>query len=263
MDGHSAISELPQEVVLLIFSYLSGAADGAADTCNLGATSHRMRGLYREEFLWEAHFLKRWGERSIQRCDESWYASCSSRYVLEADAQRCVEILTNRSHGQDTEKRRAAWKQLCTAGEEALVPELSDVGPQRLVSFFKFRALDATDRQELLDEFRALLVRVGARGSVYVASEGVNGQLSVPVCNLEELQGLSAVPAARLPAQALGAIVAKIRRDQKQLPEVPRLAPAADHGEGPLQSRQDVGRIVLLDHGICEHLRLFRTKCFD
>lgn len=65
----------------------------------------------------------------------------------------------------------------------------------RLVSFFRFVTLDATSRKVVISEMRAALERLHARGTVYVASEGINGQLSVPVESLEELQtALSSIP---------------------------------------------------------------------
>lgn len=57
----------------------------------------------------------------------------------------------------------------------------------RLVSFFRFVPLDATTREGLQAELYNVLERLHARGSVYIAAEGINGQLSVPTDALPEL----------------------------------------------------------------------------
>ena len=61
-------------------------------------------------------------------------------------------------------------------------------GPVRLVSFFRFVALDAAARAPLLVALRTLLERLHVRGTVYLAAEGINGQLSVPIDRLDALQ---------------------------------------------------------------------------
>jgi predicted sulfurtransferase len=67
-------------------------------------------------------------------------------------------------------------------------PPIADGATLRLVSFFKFVRFDAAARAVLRNELLELLERLGVRGSVYVAAEGLNGQLSVPQEALSELQ---------------------------------------------------------------------------
>ncbi|MDC0526143.1 hypothetical protein OAO87_03995, partial [bacterium] len=64
-----------------------------------------------------------------------------------------------------------------------------------LLSFFKFVPLDAEARTVLLPAVHALLERLGVRGTVYLAAEGVNGQMCCPIEALPELQAAF----ARLP----------------------------------------------------------------
>ena len=61
-------------------------------------------------------------------------------------------------------------------------------GPLRLVSFFRFVPLAADERAALVDAIHGLLHRLGVHGSVYVAPEGLNGQLSVPISSLVALR---------------------------------------------------------------------------
>ena len=64
-----------------------------------------------------------------------------------------------------------------------------------LCSFFRFVRLAAADRARLVSELHELLASRRASGSVYVASEGVNGQLCVPVNELDDLRAeLARVP---------------------------------------------------------------------
>ena len=62
----------------------------------------------------------------------------------------------------------------------ATLPLPPDIGPLRLVSFFKFVPLDETRRLDLVPRIRSILARLNCRGTVYVAAEGLNGQLCVP-----------------------------------------------------------------------------------
>ena len=84
----------------------------------------------------------------------------------------------------------------------------------RLVSFFRFVPLDAPARAALQEELYALLERLRARGSVYLAAEGINGQLSVPLDGLAELQAaFAAIPALQtielnVQHEALGSVAA-------------------------------------------------------
>ena len=84
----------------------------------------------------------------------------------------------------------------------------------RLVSFFRFARLDASARAALAPEIHALLERLRARGSVYLAPEGINGQLSVPVDALDalraELPRLDGLSGLRLNEQheSLGTVAA-------------------------------------------------------
>ena len=57
-----------------------------------------------------------------------------------------------------------------------------------LCSFFRFVALDQEQRAALVSELQQLLMTRRVRGSVYVAAEGVNGQLSVPIAELDALR---------------------------------------------------------------------------
>ena len=73
-----------------------------------------------------------------------------------------------------------------------LPPQL---GALRLVSFFRFTKLSDADRVALQADMESLLASLNCRGSVYVAPEGVNGQLSVPAAQLDELaQRMPALP---------------------------------------------------------------------
>ena len=71
---------------------------------------------------------------------------------------------------------------------DAIPPLPSDIGPLRLVSFFKFTTLDTTLRAALMEELTPLLASLYVRGTVYVAAEGVNGQMSVPLKSLDALR---------------------------------------------------------------------------
>jgi hypothetical protein len=115
------------------------------------------------------------------------------RRSIDTDAQLTSVLKETARHGATPTLRLLARDGATlpppTTGEEPPAAQLpSGMGPVRLVSFFKFRALDADQRVCMKEEIKALLVRVGARGSVYVASEGINGQLSVPLSKLEELR---------------------------------------------------------------------------
>ena len=74
------------------------------------------------------------------------------------------------------------------AHDNQVVPLPSDIGPLRLVSFFKFTRLDAELRSTLRSELLPLLNSLHVRGSIYLAAEGINGQLSVPLKSLDKLR---------------------------------------------------------------------------
>ena len=68
-------------------------------------------------------------------------------------------------------------------------------GTLRLVSFFRFAALSDEQRDHLQPSLQMLLETLNCRGSIYLAPEGVNGQLSVPATELEELRrAMAALP---------------------------------------------------------------------
>mmetsp|Transcript_40929 Transcript_40929/g.135573 ORF Transcript_40929/g.135573 Transcript_40929/m.135573 type:complete len:443 (+) Transcript_40929:84-1412(+) len=121
------------------------------------------------------------------------------------------------------------------------------VGPLRLVSFFRFASLGSSRRQHLLEEMSSVLARLGCRGSVYVAPEGVNGQLSVPEAQLDALSvafaALRGVEGLKLNVQhaSLGTVQADaaaapyrklIVREKRQI-LTDGLTEGDERGEGP------------------------------
>ena len=60
-------------------------------------------------------------------------------------------------------------------------------GPQQMLSFFRFSAVPARELPLLRFRLSALLGRLRARGTVYLAPEGVNAQLCVPLDAAAEL----------------------------------------------------------------------------
>ena len=80
--------------------------------------------------------------------------------------------------------------------------------PHQMLSFYRFCSLEA-GRLPLLElSLTRMLAEVGARGTVYLAEEGVNSQLAVPLSKLEVLRtSLARVPELAEVALNVGKVV--------------------------------------------------------
>lgn len=100
------------------------------------------------------------------------------RFVLELTKSKDVDIMIRVAAAPDAE----------LPPTPPLPPSLAPVsGPQQMLSFFKFSPLSPDERPVLQAQLRQMLTRLGARGTVYLAPEGMNAQLCVPLGAAEEL----------------------------------------------------------------------------
>jgi len=71
-------------------------------------------------------------------------------------------------------------------GEELKQRMLESDEPRTTLSFYQYANI--ADPNAFRDEFYLMLQALGVFGRIYVAAEGINGQISVPTENLEELK---------------------------------------------------------------------------
>jgi hypothetical protein len=91
----------------------------------------------------------------------------------------------------------AAAQSVAQAAAEAAAADAAELsaGPKQLLSFFFFSDIGDGRLPVLKLQLQQILSRLGARGSVYVASEGLNAHLALPATRLPELrQALGRIP---------------------------------------------------------------------
>lgn len=127
------------------------------------------------------------------------------RRRIESDAELAEVLQAAVAHGVDPLLRvetsgelgsavaaaaQAAEQAAAQASAEAAAADAADLsaGPKQLLSFFSFSEIGSGRLPLLQLQLQQALSRLGARGSVYVAGEGLNAQLALPAARLPELR---------------------------------------------------------------------------
>jgi hypothetical protein len=127
------------------------------------------------------------------------------RRRIESDAELAEVLAAAVAHGVDPHLRvqtsdelgsavaaaaQAAEQAAALASAEAATADAAELsaGPKQLLSFFLFSKIAAGRLPLLQLQLHQALSRLGARGSVYVAGEGLNAQLALPATRLLELR---------------------------------------------------------------------------
>ena len=144
----------------------------------------------------------------LERARQAGHDGVIELCVVPAEGAALEENLPDHSGGRrgpisDADATAAAAAALGEVTARALAAE-----PHQMLSFYRFCSLEA-GRLPLLElSLTRMLAEAGARGTVYLAKEGVNSQLAVPLSKVEAVRAaLARVPELAEVALNVGKVV--------------------------------------------------------